>query len=75
MKTAEMTDEQYRRALDKLGINQVEAAKLLGVDDRTSRRWALGERGVPGPVAHFLRFLLRQKMTGAEAVAVLGVKA
>jgi hypothetical protein len=35
-----MTPAQYRDALARLDLTQVAAARLLGVDDRTSRRWA-----------------------------------
>jgi hypothetical protein len=35
-----MTAAQYRDALSRLGLTQMAAARLLGIDDRTSRRWA-----------------------------------
>jgi hypothetical protein len=35
-----MTPAQYRDALARLDLTQVAAARLLGIDDRTSRRWA-----------------------------------
>ena len=35
-----MTPAQYRDALTRLGLTQAAAARLLGIDDRTSRRWA-----------------------------------
>lgn len=50
-----MTANEYREALDRLGLTQAGAAKLLHVDERTSRRWALGERDVPMPVALILK--------------------
>ncbi len=50
-----MDHQQYRAALAALGLSQVDAARLLGVNARTSRHWALGERGVPPPVAILLR--------------------
>jgi len=34
---------QYRVALKKLGLTQVEAAHLFGAGERSSRRWALDE--------------------------------
>ena len=37
-----------------LNLTQVGAAKLLGVDDRTARRWLAGASAIPGPVARFL---------------------
>lgn len=50
-----MTATQYRAALARLGLTQVEAARLLGVTARTSRNWA--EKGVKGPGALLLGLL------------------
>jgi DNA-binding transcriptional regulator YiaG len=66
-----MTPEQYRAAIEQLGLSQVAAAKLLGVDERTSRRWANGERDVPPPAARFLRYLIATGKTGERAMRVL----
>lgn len=57
-----MTPHEYRNLLAALGLTQAGAARLLGVDERTSRRWANGERDVPPPAARFLRFLLEAKI-------------
>ena len=45
---------EYRAAIARLGLTQGGAARLVGVDARTSRRWALGEVPVPGPVERLL---------------------
>ena len=66
-----MTAEEYRDLIAALGLSQVDASILLGVDQRTSRRWASGEREVPQPVARFLRFLIATKTTGATAIKLL----
>ena len=50
---------------------QIEAARLLGVDARTSRRWASGEREVPPPAVRFLQYLIATKKTGEQAMRVL----
>ena len=42
-----VTQAEFRAALVRLGLKPVEAARLLGVDERTARRWARGEREVP----------------------------
>ena len=42
-----MTPSDFRAALDRLGLTLVGAARVVGVDDRTVRRWANGERAVP----------------------------
>jgi len=67
-----MTADEYREALARLDLSQVAAARLLGVDDRTSRRWATGERDVPGPAVRFLHYLIATKKTGDQAMRVLG---
>jgi transcriptional regulator with XRE-family HTH domain len=76
-----MNAKQYRKALDKLGWSQLEAARQLGFDPRTSRRYALGERKVPKTVELLLKIkvqqekeakaTLLQEMTGREAERLL----
>lgn len=56
-----MTSNQYRAALAKLDLTQVGAARLFGVNEATSRRWAAG--GVNGTVVILLRMLLANKIT------------
>ena len=56
-----MTARKYRNALSKLGWSQLEAARQLGVNPRTSRRYALGERKVPKTVELLLRIKLKQE--------------
>ena len=53
-----MTPTQYRDAISRLGLSQVRAARFLGVDPRTSRRWALGEIPIPKAIGMFLYLLL-----------------
>jgi hypothetical protein len=65
-----MTANQYRAALAKLGLSQVGAARLFGVNDVTSRRWA--KSGVSGTVAILLRLLVAKKITIEDIEAVNG---
>ena len=44
----------YRAQLARLELSQGGAARLVGVDARTSRRWALGEVPVPSAVERLL---------------------
>ena len=67
-----MTPDEYREALARLGLSQVAAARLLGVDERTSRRWAGGERDVPAPAVRFLQYLIATRKPGEQAMRVLG---
>lgn len=59
----QMTTEEYRASLDKLGMSQVAAARLFNVSDRTSRRWALSEGNIPMAVALMLRLMVKKKIT------------
>ena len=52
-----MTANEYRAALDRLGLTQTGVAWLFRPDERTSRRWARGER-VQGGVQILIELLL-----------------
>jgi hypothetical protein len=56
-----MTKDDYRAVLAALGLSHLAAAKVLGIADRTSRAYALGERPVPEPVALALRLLMEKQ--------------
>jgi DNA-binding transcriptional regulator YiaG len=49
-----MTPAEFRAALDRIGLTQAGAARLLGVDPRTARKWACGERDLPEPARRLL---------------------
>lgn len=61
-----MTAKQFSSALDRLGLSQLGAARLFNANGRTARRWALGERSVPEPVAILLRLMLAGKITADD---------
>lgn len=69
-----MTSDEYRAALKSLGLTQAGGARLVGVDERTSRRWAIGERDVPPPVARFLTFLIVSDIKPEAVMSALGVE-
>jgi DNA-binding transcriptional regulator YiaG len=64
-----VTANQFRSALDRLGLSQLGAARLFDANDRTVRRWAIGERSVPVGVAMMLRLLLAGKITVEDVEA------
>jgi hypothetical protein len=45
-----LTADEYRSAIDRLGLSQVKAGAFLGVDQRSSRRYAAAEVAIPGSV-------------------------
>lgn len=58
-----MTPRQFQSAIDRLGLSQVKAAKLVEVDPRTARKWVQGVNRVPECVAILLRLMLAGKVT------------
>jgi hypothetical protein len=58
-----MTAKQFRALLAKLEMSQRAAARLFRVNERTSRRWVLGELNVPPDVANNLTELAAGKTT------------
>lgn len=65
-----MTADEYRTTIERLGLSQIAAAKLLGIDARTSRRWACGERDVHPSAVRFLQYLIATRKTGEQAMRV-----
>ena len=63
-----MTANQYRAALDRLKLSQVGAARLLRVNEATSRRWA--RYGVEGTAALLLALLRDGKVTPDDIESV-----
>ncbi len=57
-----MTPVQFRSALGKLDITQVEAARLVCVNPRTVRDWISGETRIPEAVAILLRFMIKMEL-------------
>lgn len=69
-----MTPAQYKAAIARLKLSQAGAASLLGVNERTSRRWIAGDREVPAPVARFLRYLIAAKVSPQDVLDALATK-
>lgn len=69
-----MTAGEYRAILAALELTQTGAARLLGINPRTSRRWALGEQDITETAARFLRLLVAAKITPARAARLLQIE-
>jgi hypothetical protein len=61
-----MTPDQYRKAIAKLGMNQQQAGRWLGIAPRTTQCYALGETRVPEPVAKLLRLVIKLQLDPKE---------
>lgn len=53
-----MSPEEFKHALGKIDLYQVDFADLMGVSSRAVSLWANGPVRVPGPVQAYLRLLL-----------------
>ena len=62
-----MTAIAFREILSDLSLSQLGAAKLLGVNARTVRRWALGEQDIPRAVIILLRLMVVKGVSPDEA--------
>jgi hypothetical protein len=63
-----MNGQQLKEALITLYGErgwQTKAARALGVDDSSIRRWIGGQIGVPGPVAAAVACFLERRSEGA----------
>ena len=49
-----MTKEEFAAELARLGMSAQQAAIVLGVNDRTIRRWLAGDRSLPPAVVRLL---------------------
>jgi len=52
-----MTADEYKKAIEKLGMTSGEAAKFFHVNETTSRRWISGKHTVPDSVAMTLTLM------------------
>jgi transcriptional regulator with XRE-family HTH domain len=69
-----MTDEEFKAAIEALGLSQLRAGKLLGASVRSARRWAAGGAAIPESVATLLRLLLAGKITVEDIEAAKPAK-
>jgi DNA-binding transcriptional regulator YiaG len=67
-----MTRNQYRAAIERLGLSQVKAARWLGITVRTSQNYAMGHTAIPEPTARLLRLVIALKLPPEEATKLWG---
>lgn len=66
-----MTGAEYLKAIGRLDLSMVEAARFLGVDDTTSRRWGADRQPVPRSVAILLRLMIRYRLAPDHVMTVV----
>ena len=69
-----MTADEYRAALQALGLNVSTGADFLDIGVRTSRRYANGQQAVSRPIALLLRVLIAKKVSPATALRIAGIE-
>jgi DNA-binding transcriptional regulator YiaG len=58
--------EQFRATLDTLGLSQRDGARFLNINERTLRRWVVGERPVDAFMNKVLRYMLAHNLKPAD---------
>ena len=66
-----MNGAEYLKAIQRLDLTQVEAARFLGVDDTTSRRWVSEKSPVPRAVAILLRLMIRYRLAPDHVMSLV----
>ena len=70
---AMMNSKRYRELIEELEMSQVGMATFLGVDPRTSRRWALAEKNMPYDAAILLELMDKHGLTPDKARELAGL--
>ena len=65
-----MDQNEYRDAIAKLGLTQVEAARFLGVSERTGRRMAADSASIPHAIAIALSLMIKFDITPKRALKI-----
>lgn len=68
-----MDADQYRAAIEALGLNQTRAARFLGISLSTSQRFAQGASAVPHHIAILLSVMLHLQIDPATARQAAGL--
>ena len=65
-----MSGDQYKSAVERLGMTQVGSARFFGVADTTSRRWISGKMIIPPAVSMLLAVMLEYQLTPHQVIAL-----
>ena len=66
-----MNGDELQEAIDRLGMSQVGAARFLGHNDSTVRRWIAGKFPIPHTVAMLLRVMVRYRLTPDNVLSLV----
>jgi hypothetical protein len=57
-----MSPSQFVATINALGLDQAKTARLLGISERTTRRYVRGETPIPAAHSLLLRAMLRYRV-------------
>jgi len=66
-----MTGEEFAAAIERLGLSQVGAARMLNYDDSTVRRWISGRYAIPPPVGALLRLMIKHRISPSTVASLV----
>ena len=61
-----MSAAEYERAIRKLNLSQIRAARFFGISDKQGQRLATGQIEVPPTIAHLLKLMLRHRVAPSQ---------
>lgn len=67
-----MTADEYREALEVVGLTQGQAARFFNAGNRNARRWASGEQDIPPTVIMLLRLMVHFGVTADQVDNIVG---
>jgi hypothetical protein len=65
-----MTGEDYRKAIEHLGMTKVGSARFFGINDKTPHNWITGRNPIPAAVSMLLRVMLHYKLSPHDILAL-----
>ena len=65
-----MTGEQYRNAIDHLGMTQVGSARFFDVSASTARKWIGEKHPIPAAVSMLLTVMMHYSLTPQNVIAL-----
>jgi hypothetical protein len=57
-----VTPKQLRKTLENAGLSQSKAARLIGITDRSMRRYLAGDVGIPLAVKYALQYVIEHEI-------------
>lgn len=65
-----MNGDEFQKAIARVDLTLVEAARFLGVDDTTTRRWVADRSPVPRAVVILLRLMIRYRLSPDHVLTI-----